>query len=369
MNRQTDEQAALSKKLRTFLTDSGWTQGRHARGMSFYLPPPELGVQGKYSVALPDDPAKSGAASLLRGVANALVNLYGYGKVGDLFDQASSTASVGPTRIISRFVDASTASGAMSLHALGEYLHHLEKSLYNSAKFKLGGDGSVIRAIASQFANECMFLQTRAGSFIASVEVPKTTLRQPGLFDHELIDSSIVCSSLFSAIDFLNARVLNDNQPLDSEGALADVVALFDVELLDATSKMIVGPKVEAIDFSLESGSSVLTSTTGWITRDKADRLLDFVAFIRKHLRDEEDMVVTGSIVELRSRDPESNKNYIRLVANFHGDRTFISAALNNEQYQRAVDAHRTKRPVTLHGSGTRLKTQIRMSRLTQIDT
>jgi hypothetical protein len=369
MSRQTDEQAVLSERLRTFLTDSGWTQGRQARGMSFYLPPPELGVQGKYSVALPDDPTKSGAASLLRGAANALVSVYGYGKVGDLFDQAASTASAGPTRIVSRFVDASTQSGAMSLHALSEFLHQLEKSLYNSAKFKLGGDGNVIRALASQFANECLFLQTKVGSFVASVEVPKTTLRQPGLFDHDVVDSSIVCSSLFSAIDFLNVRVLNDDQPLDTDESLADAVALFDVELLDATAKMITGPKVTTIDFSLESGSSILTSTTGWITKEKSDRLSDYVAFIRKHFREEEDMVVTGSIVELRSRDPESNKNFIRVVANFHGDRTFISASLSNEQYQRAVDAHRTKKPVTLHGNGTRLKTQIRISKLTQFDT
>lgn len=369
MSRQTEDQAAVSERLRTFLTESGWTESRQARGMSFYSPPVSLGIQGKYSVAIPTDSSKSGAASLLRSAANALVDLYGYGKVGDLFETASDDESAGPTRIISRFVDASTASGAMSLHALSEFLGHLEKSLYNSAKFKLGGDSSVIRAKASQFANQCLFLQTKVGSFIASVEVPKTTLRESGLFNHDVVNSNIVCASLFSAIDFLNARVLNDDQPLDTEESLADAVALFDVELLDATSKMITGPKVEAIDFSFESGRSILTSQTGWITRQKSERLSDYVAFIRKHFRGEENIVVTGSIVELRSRDPESNKNYIRVVANFHGDRTFISAALSNDQYQQAVDAHRNKKSVTLHGSGTRLKTQIRMSRLTQIDT
>lgn len=369
MSRTIEDQAALSERLRTFLAESGWTERSQARGMRFYSPPENLGIQGKYSVALPADLSKSGAASLLRGAANALVDLYGYGKVGDLFESASDGESAGPTRIVSRFVDASTASGAMSLHAISEFLGHLEKSLYNSAKFKLGGESSDIRAKASQFANECVFLQTQVGSFITSVEVPKTTLRQSGLFDQEAVNSTIICASLFSAIDFLNSRVLNDDQPLDTDESLADAVALFDVELLDATSKMIIGPKVEAIDFTFESGKSILTSQTGWITRQKSERLSDYVAFIRRHLRGEENMVVTGSIVELRSRDPESNKNYIRVVANFHGDRTFVSAALSNDQYQRAVDAHRNKRQVTLHGSGIRLKTQIRISRLTGFET
>lgn len=366
MSRRTQDQSILSEKLRTFLTTAGWTPARQARGLSFYLPPPDLGVQGNYSVALPDDPSRPGVGTLLHSAANSLLELYGYSQLGELLDNAAAVSTdTRPTRIVSRFVDAATRSGAMPLHALGEFLSQLEKGLYNSAKFKLGSDDSSTRAIASRFARECLFLQTQVGSFVASVEVPKTTLRQSDLFGHESIESSHVCSSLFSAMDFLNARVLNDTQPLDTDESLADAVALFDVELLEALSKMIVGPGMESIDFTLEVGNSIRTSTTGWITEEKATRLTDYVAFIKQHFRGEDHLVVTGTIVELRSRDPESNKNYIRVVADFHGDRTFVSALLSNEQYQRAVDAHRTKRPVTIHGNGTRLKTQIRISEIT----
>lgn len=253
----------------------------------------------------------------------------------------------------------------MPLYALGEFLSQMEKGLYSSAKFKLGGDDSAIRAIASRFAKECLFLQTSVGSFVASVEIPKTTLRQADLFGNSMIDSTHVCSSLFSAIDFINARVINDTQPFDAEDSLVDAIALFDVELLDALSKMIVSPGMESIDFSLEVGNSFRTSTTGWITEAKADRLKEYVAFIKNHFRGVDDIEVTGAIVELRSRDPESNKNYIRVVVQSHGDRTFVSATLNNEQYQRAVEAHRTKRPVTISGNGARLRTQIRITEVT----
>jgi len=366
MSNKTHDQSILSEKLRTFLTDAGWTQGRQARGLSFYYPPSELGVQGSYSIALPDDPSRPGVGALLHAAANSLLELYGYSQLGELLDRAAAVSTdTRPTRIVSRFVDTATRSGAMPLHALGEFVSQLEKGLYNSAKFKLGGDNSAVRTIASRFAKDCLFLQTQVGSFIASVEVPKRTLRQSDLFGHEAVESSQVCSSLFSAIDFLNERVLNDTQPLDTPESLGDAVALFDVELLEALSKMIVGPGMESIDFTLEVGNSIRTSTTGWITEEKTARLTDYVAFIKRHLRGEDDLEVTGAIVELRSRDPESNRNYIRVVAQFHGDRTFVTAALSNEQYQQAVDAHRTKRQVTIRGSGTRLKTHIRISEIT----
>ena len=370
MSRRSEDQSILSEKLRTFLISAGWTAGRHARGLSFYIPPPNLGVQGKYSIALPDDPTRSGVGTLLHSAANSLLELYGYNQLGELLDSATAVSTdTRPTRIISRFVDAVTRSGSMPLHALSEFLSQFEKGLYNSAKFRLGGDDNSTRTIASRFAKECFFLQTQVGSFVASIEVPKTVLRQADLFGHEAIESSQICSSLFSAIDFLNAKILNDIQALDSDALLADAIVLFDVELLEALSKMIIGPGMESIDFTLEAGNAIRTSSTGWITEDKVTRLIDYVAFIKKHFRGEDDIEITGTIVELRSRDPESNRNYIRVVADFHGDRTYVSAALSNAQYQRAVEAHRTKRSVTIRGSGIRLKTQIRISEISDFAT
>jgi hypothetical protein len=75
-------------------------------------------------------------------------------------------------------VDSSTRWGAMPLLAFGEFLNHMGAGLYEGAKFKLGGDNNSNRVTANTFANECLLLQTKVGSFIASIEVPRTTLRQ-----------------------------------------------------------------------------------------------------------------------------------------------------------------------------------------------
>lgn len=365
MTRRSEDLHALAEKLQAFLLGTGWVEGRVSNGLRFFHPPQTLGIQGKFSVALPDDPARPGVSGMLQGTANTLQELYGYGSVGDMLDRAVTlNTETAPARLVSRFVDLSTRHGSMPLYALGEYLTQLEKSIYNSAKFKLGGSGSKVKAVAQQFTKECHFLQTREGSFVASVEVPSSTLRQGDLFGNDAVESAQVCSSMFSAIDFLNARVLNNEEPLDTDAALADAIALFDVELLDCLSKMLIAPSMQAIDFALEVGSSLRTSSTGNMTVEKVGRLKDYVAFIKKHFRDEDDVVVSGSIVELRSRDPAGNRNYILLVAKYHGDRTYISATLDNDQYQRAVDAHKRKLPVTLRGNATRLKTHVRITEI-----
>jgi hypothetical protein len=365
MSKQLEELQALADKLKEFIGNAGWVAGREAKGLRFYFPPEELGVQGKYSIALPDDLSRPGSAELLSAAASSLANLYGYGRSGDMLEKASSmSVESSPVRFVSRFVDATTSSGSMPLHALTEFLNQTEKGLYNGAKFKLGGDDAVVKAVAARFSKECLFQQTKVGSFIASVEIPKSILRQADLFGREAIESTQVCSAVFSAIEFLNSRILNDIEPIDADDLLTEALVLFDVELLEALAKMIIGPQIESIDFSLELGSTTRTSSTGWINEQKIRRMTDYVSFIKKHLRGEDDIEVTGTIVELRSRDPEGSKNYIRVAAEFNGEKTFVSATLTNEQYQLAVEAHKTKRAVTLRGNGTCLKTQLRITKL-----
>lgn len=367
MSHRDEDISKLASKLCAFLDAQGWLEKRHTNGLHFYSPPESLGIRGKYSVALPDDASRPGMDTLLYDVAESLQEIYGYSSIGALLEQAITlNVNASQVRFVSRFVDLTTRSGVIPLYALGEYLIQLEKGLYNSAKFKLGGDGSNEKAIAQRFAKECQFLQTREGSFVVSIEVPATILRQRDLFGHAAVESAQVCSSMFSALDFLNQQVLNDKEDLYSDEALADAMSLFDIELLDALAKMIIEPNMQMIDFTLEAGSSLRTSSTGNLTEEKVEKLKEYVAYIKKNFLRVDDVEVTGSIVELRSRDPEGNRNYIMVVTQYQGERTFVSAILDNDQYQKAVDAHKRKRSVTLRGSVTRLKTQIRMIEISE---
>ena len=164
----------------------------------------------------------------------------------------------------------------------------------------------------------------------------------------------------------LNERIADDDIDFESPEVLADAIALFEVELLESLTKIVIAPEIETIDFSMEVGTQVRTTSTGVLTEEKTDRLKNFLAFVRDQLRGENDLDISGSIIELRSRDPEGNKNHILVVTQFRGDRTFVSATLTNEQYQLAHDAHIKKRQVRLKGAGIRFKTQIRVVELTE---
>jgi hypothetical protein len=375
--------------LRSFLDEAGWVEAARKDGqeslnpmeggieavdnrvekrpvqkVAFFIAPESLGIQGRFSVALPLDPTVRNSAGLLHGAANSLVDIYGYGSLGDLLNRAAATLGnqTGPTRFIARFVDSTIRNGSMPLSSLVAYTSSIQAGLYRSAKFKLGSESKENHLIAQRFAKDCLFMQTEEGSFIAKVEIPNLVLKQGDLFGGEVLASAEVCSALFSAMQFLNLTILGADDPFDTPELLADAITLFDVELLKSLTEMVIDPEVDTIDFAIEIGPQRRTSSTGVLSPEKKQRLKDFFDFVHEQLRGENGLDVTGSIVELRSRDPEGNKNYIRVVTEFHGDKSYVSAILNNEQYQQAVDAHKQKRHVRLKGNGTRLKTHVRMN-------
>jgi len=173
---------------------------------------------------------------------------------------------------------------------------------------------------------------------------------------------------MFSAIQFINERIIQSEEAFESESLLRRAVSLFDPELLESLAGMVTESHVQSLEFTANIAGQVRASSTGTITEYRANRLKSYVDFIRSHFYGERDLDVIGTIVELRSRDPDGSKNYIRVLTEFHGERTFVSATLSNAQYQRAVDAHKGKHPVRLVGHGIRLRTHIRIDELLEFE-
>jgi hypothetical protein len=366
MKKHTKNFVALVLQLEKFLEKHNWTETRKSGHLRFFFAPSDLGLKGKFSIALPIDSSRQGAEGLLLQVVDSLKDLYGF-EVTEYYDVlANESLDESPTRFTTRFIDKLTNSGAIPLVSIADYLSSMERSLYNSTKFKIGVDDSSAKIAAEKLTKSCLFLQTEFGSFVARVEVPQQVVRQADLFGLPSLLSAQVCSSFFSAVEFLNDKILTSDDDYESSASLAIAIQLFDPVLLESLSKMMVDHSMQSLEFAIETGNQKRSSSTGELTESRIERLKDYVQFIKQHFNGENDLDITGSIVELRSRDPQGNRNYILVVSEFQGDKTYVSATLNNEQYQSAVDAHRTKRTVRIKGNGMRLRTQIRITEITE---
>lgn len=366
MTRQKKDFTSVVSNLTDFLTTQGWVAGREKAGLRYFDAPESIGVTGRFSIALPTDPLRPGIDKLILSALDTLGDIY-ESNFNSLYDDVASTNDLTlPTTFSVRFVDEKTSMGALPLPSMGAFVQGMEKSLYEAAKFKIGDESKATLEVAQRFVRDCSFLQTERGSFVARLEVPPLMLRQAQLFPDApaAVASSQVCSSLFSAIEFLNDRILQSTVDYEEDELVAHALGLFNPELLDALSKVLVGPEVAEAQFAMQTGTQRRETSTGLISSEKAGRLREYVKFIREHLHGIDLIDVRGSIVELRSRDPHGNRNHIGIATTFQGDKTFVSATLNNEQYDIAVVAHRAKGAVRLRGRGMQLKTQLRVTEI-----
>jgi hypothetical protein len=356
----------VTEELDALLREYGWSVEQETSALKFFAAPPDLGIHGKYTLGLPQDPARSGSDIILREAVNSLSALYG-SRINEFYNKLALTTERdgAPSILGARFVDNSTETGSIALASIAAFLKSIEKGLYYEVKFKLGA-GRGLRATAEDFTKACRFLQTARGSFVARVEVPQQTLRED-LFAEPVV-SAQVCTSMFSAIQFINDEILQSDAPFESESLLEQAIALFNPELLESLAALVIEPKVQSIVFSLDVAGQVRTSSTGLVTKERADRLSRYVRFIKNHSRSLRNLEVTGTIVALYSRDPQGNRSHISLQGDVAGERTLITATLTNEQYHSALEAHKNSTQVTLKGHGMRLKTHIRLDRLLQFE-
>lgn len=365
MKRSQRDFTSLIDNLSRFLTVRGWSVQREKAGLRYYAPPPDLRLSN-FSIALPLDATRPGIDTFVLAAVDAVSELY-QSKLSGFYDELAANSELGESSTISvRFIDDATRRGTIPLPAMASFLESMEGSLFEAAKFKLGDSGPASLVAAERLTRETIFLQTEKGSFVARVEVPALVLRQAQLLPDAPppLIAAEVCSSLFSAIDFLNVRILRSTEDYESEEAIAAALDLFDATLLEYLSKLLLSPDVTETEFGMIVGAQLRMTTTGPMLPEKTARLKDYVKFIRDHLHGDDGIDAQGAIVELRSRDPYGNRNHILILASYHGENTYLSATLNNDQYQLAVDAHRHKRAVRVQGRGLRLKTQVRITEI-----
>ena len=366
MRRPAKDFTSVLENLAEFLTLQGWVQGREKAGLLYYDAPESVGVTGGFTIALPIDPRRPGIDNLILSALDTLGEIYDRNLSG-LYDEVAATNDLNSSTTLSvRFVDDKTTAGVIPLTSISAFVQGIEKTLYEAVKFKMGDASRATVENAQRFLKDCAFLQTAKGSFVARIEVPPVMLRQPQLFPDAppALASSQVCSSLFSAIEFLNERILQSAADYEAEDLIAHALELFNPELLDALYKVLIGPELAEAEFAMQTGDQRRTTSTGQISPENSGRLREYVKFIREHLHGIDLLDVQGQIVELRSRDPHGNRNHIGIATSFQGDRTFVTATLNNEQYDLAVVAHRAKGAVRLKGKGMQLKTQLRVTEI-----
>jgi len=346
--------------IREFLLSRGWRSVRAGERFERFKPPADLRLGENFWVSLPSGSvAQSAASTYLSKVNEVLSQIYGWSP--DNLDRAlGSHATVLSIRLAD---DLATREGALPLPDFDDLISRMRSLIADCAEFVVSDLPFVGRDVepAEAFVNSCLMLQTEKGSFVARIELPSDLTLKSGDLLGKPITGRDAAERMASVLAFVNERVLEGDTKIYEDEFLATSNTLVNVDVLGDIEQMLSRLGQREVTFSFLRSDYERTIGVGAVGNEKLEQLSRYVTFVKEKLADQIALNVTGRVVELRSRDPDSDRNYVTVMSLDRADHMPFVLALDKERYVLALEAHREKRPVRVRGLGIKLKTQIKV--------
>lgn len=345
-----------------FIGSRGWNGSREGVKFNEYVPPPELGLPEAFSITVPRFSDAEDLPKVVSNLATLVADIYSY-PVEQLLPVISEADTVMSVSI----KDEQTVDGSIELDRFEGMLQELKELMLDTAAF-VAAESALVDQVpveAFTYVKSCRFLQTSRGSFVTSVQLPtNTVLRSASLFDKGPLLSSTVSERISGVLEFVVEHVLEAEEQLYTEQHFREHSQLINLSVLEDIQHLFFRAGNSTLSFSFLALRNSTIVTPGYLSNERQEALAKYVKFVRQLVTEDLPVAVEGKIVELRSRNPQGDTNYVLILAEYELKPTYFAVTLNNELYGVAVQAHRGSRRVRLVGRARRLKTQIKITEL-----
>lgn len=211
---------------------------------------------------------------------------------------------------------------------------------------------------AYNYADNCRFAQTKAGSFIITIESILPTYSQLELFDSEYAEpfSRRVIKRIQKGIGYVEQSV--------NEGEISIITDTYKYGLNANMCEALLKLKFEQFDVDLEyyvdwSKNFPKPKDVPKIAKITGNKAYGFIESAAKILRDSDESVkrdIVGKVVRLTALDLEDEENdnsanrYITIQTLINDKSLKVNIPLSIEDYKLACDAHRDNKDVKIHG-------------------
>ncbi len=262
--------------------------------------------------------------------------------------------------------DDNVYDGKISIPHFNSLLEKIKKVLQEAASFTILNKPHILDKIeeTERYLNHCKFLKNSKGSIITKIELPKNEeIKESTLFEKSVIGSEINKKAI-DVISFVNNDLLVDNIGLPDENFLLSNREFINVNLIDAVRELYTEIDFANIDLELKSSRTDNRTFAKEITKQKVETLKSFTKVVREKINEILDLQLYGKIVQLSSKDVESDKNIIKVEAMVKNVKSFISVTLSSSEYKLAISAHEDNKTVMLDGIFDKEKTQFKVVEL-----
>jgi hypothetical protein len=353
--------------LLNFLLNRGWEIKEQNDKFHFLKAPAHFSFPNNYVFSLPYDKETVDFERFLSNSIKIVAEIYEL-RVDDLIKIIESESEVFSLRIM----DKNTNDGSISFGRFETLLEKIKGILISTASFVISKDPLYTKSLdeAEQYLNHCSFLQTEKGSFISKINLPtKEKLVEQNLFGEDAIYAKDINQRIKSIIAYLNNEIFSGiDISLDYE-YIKQNKEFINIKLLKQFEELYSKVEIKDLEFTFDSVESSERIIVNNMNDQKLKRLDSFIQRIDEILNAEIDLVVTGKIIALRSKNPDGTTNSIK-VTGITEDRlpVTVSANLSSDDYKYAIELHKEKTQVKLTGLAKKEKTLYKFIRVDKFE-
>jgi hypothetical protein len=220
---------------------------------------------------------------------------------------------------------------------------------------------------AERYLNYCHFFKNDVGSLITKIQLPnKEEIKEKNLFSSAIIGSQIN-KNLLDITDFVNTDIIASNNFEPTDDFLYTNKNYVSVNISDKLKNLYKEVDYSDIEISLKGTQINKRSKTEGLNKEKVENLSKFSKTVKEKMKDISENEVFGKIVELKSKDVDSDKNSITVDGKIKNVQSRITIILNSEQIKQAAESFKNNKTVKINAVFEKEKTQHKVIQLNDL--
>ncbi len=217
---------------------------------------------------------------------------------------------------------------------------------------------------AERYLNYCNFFKNDVGSLITKIQLPNNEeIKEKTLFENSIIGSEIN-KNLINITDFINTEIIGYDNFEPTDEFLIKNRDLVSVNISNKLKELYTGIEYSDIEISLKGTQINQLTIAKELNREKVNNLSTFSKIIREKMKEISENDVFGKIVQLKSKDVDSDQNMIIIEGEIKRVKSRVSVKLNSDQIKLAADAFKNNRTVLINAILEKDKTQYTVAEL-----
>lgn len=214
---------------------------------------------------------------------------------------------------------------------------------------------------AVRYLNYCNFFKNDVGSLITKIQLPnKEEIKEKTLFE-QAITGQEINNNLLNITDFINDEILGLDNFEPDDDFLIENRDFISVNVSNKLKDLYAGIEYSDIKISLKGTEAEKSTTAKELNREKVNNLNTFSKTVREKMKEISENDVYGKIVQLKSKDVDSDKNMIIVEGEVKKVKSRISIQLSSDQIKLAADAFKNNKTVLINAILEKEKSQYKV--------